>query len=37
VQQSPDEKYAAEKARCGMLGEERDNCLAEAKRRFHRG
>jgi hypothetical protein len=36
-QQSPDEKYAAEKARCGMLGEERDNCLAEAKRRFHRG
>ncbi|MDB5860728.1 MAG: hypothetical protein JWQ76_4417 [Ramlibacter sp.] len=37
VQQSPDEKYAAEKARCGMLGEERDNCLIEAKRRFHRG
>jgi len=37
VQQAPDEKYAAEKARCGMLGEERDNCMAEVKRRFHKG
>ena len=37
VPQTPDEKYAAEKARCGMLGEERDNCLADVKRRFHKG
>ena len=37
VKQSPDEKYAAEKARCGMMGEERDSCMAEAKRRFGKG
>jgi len=34
---SRDEKYAAEKARCGMMGEERDSCLADAKRRFGKG
>ena len=36
-QASADEKYAAEKARCGLLGEERDNCMADLKKRFHRG
>lgn len=34
AQESPDARYAAEKARCGMLGEERDSCLADARRRF---
>jgi hypothetical protein len=34
---SRDEKYAAEKARCGMMGEDRDSCLADAKRRFGKG
>jgi hypothetical protein len=37
VEASMDEKYAAEKARCGMLGEERDSCMADVKKRFHRG
>ena len=32
-----DEKFAAEKARCGMLGEERDSCMADLKKRFNRG
>lgn len=32
-----DEKFAAEKARCGLLGEERDSCIADLKKRFHRG
>jgi len=36
-QASLDEKYAAEKARCGLLGEERDSCLTDLKKRFHRG
>jgi len=34
---SREEKYAAEKARCGMMGEERDSCMADAKRRFGKG
>jgi hypothetical protein len=34
--QSIDEKFAAQKARCGMLGEARDSCLADVKRRFNR-
>ena len=37
VQQSADERFAAEKARCGMLGEERDSCLADAKKRYGKG
>jgi hypothetical protein len=34
---TPEQKYAAEKARCGMLGDERDSCMAEVKRRFGKG
>lgn len=34
---SADEKFAAEKARCGLLGEERDSCMADLKKRFNRG
>jgi hypothetical protein len=37
AQASQDERFAAEKARCGLLGEERDNCMADLKKRFHRG
>ena len=36
-QQSPEARYASEKARCGMLGEERDACLADAKKRYGKG
>ena len=36
-QQSPEARYASEKARCGMLGEERDSCLADAKKRYGKG
>lgn len=33
---SPEAKYAAAKARCEMMGFERDHCLADAKQRFHK-
>ncbi|MBC5765705.1 hypothetical protein [Ramlibacter albus] len=29
-------KFAAAKARCEMMGPDRDRCLAEAKQRFHK-
>jgi hypothetical protein len=29
-------KFAAAKARCEMMGTERDSCLADAKQRFHK-
>jgi hypothetical protein len=34
--ESPAAHYAAEKARCEMMGLERDHCLADAKRRFQK-
>lgn len=34
--ETPQAHYAAQKARCNMLGEERDECLAEVQRRFHK-
>ncbi|MCG2591698.1 hypothetical protein LZ009_02785 [Ramlibacter sp. XY19] len=37
VQATQEEKFASEKARCGLLGEERDSCMADLKKRFNRG
>jgi len=34
--ETPGARYAAEKARCEMLGLERDHCLADAKKRFNK-
>lgn len=35
-QLSPKERYAAARARCEMMGPERDRCMGEAKERFHK-
>ena len=34
--ETPAARYAAEKARCEMLGTQRDHCLADARQRFHK-
>lgn len=34
--ETPQARYAGQKARCNMLGEERDECLADLQRRFHK-
>jgi hypothetical protein len=34
--ETPEARYAALKARCVMRGEERDSCLADVQRRFHK-
>ncbi|MBA2675627.1 hypothetical protein [Ramlibacter sp.] len=33
---TPEERYAAQKAYCGLQGIEREHCLAEVNRRFHK-
>ncbi|NML44354.1 hypothetical protein HHL11_11370 [Ramlibacter sp. G-1-2-2] len=34
--ETPAARFAAEKARCELLGLERDNCLADARKRFNK-